>query len=145
MILVIVLIAAIIISVFYEVMTGNRLSSDLWKAARKSQIIFIAYIIGVMAITVTLFTTCASYYELHDTTITIVSKERVASNDVSAFMVWTDSGVFTVSDSLIYWKWYSADTYGKLDIDEMYNVTYYGWRFGPLSMFPNIISAEEIQ
>ena len=56
-----------------------------------------------------------------------------------------ECGTFRVEDAPHKGAFRSGDTYGKLVNGRKYNITYYGWRFGPTSSFPNIIRVSEAQ
>jgi hypothetical protein len=82
------------------------------------------------------------YYEEDTHTDCVVSdKDRTTtSSGTSDARIYTDNcGVFQVADSWIKGEFNSADTYSDIEVGETYTFTTIGWRFGPLSMFPNII------
>lgn len=58
------------------------------------------------------------------------------------YRVYTDQGTFKVTDTLIYTRFNSADTYGRLQIGHTYTCRAAGWRFGLFSWFPNLISCQ---
>lgn len=69
--------------------------------------------------------------------------ERVQTDGNSYYLVFTDKGVFQNSDSLLFCKFNSSDIYGKLILDKSFSFTIVGWRVPFLSMYPNIIRAQE--
>jgi len=90
-----------------------------------------------------------SYGTKFERKITIDDKfERVSGNKDSVRQILsvsdTDNNIYKVTKSLWYWQWYSTETWNRLKRGETYNVKGYGIRFGPLSIYPNIISAEHI-
>lgn len=90
---------------------------------------------------------CSAVYQ-HATVeyeqITVTDKERITASDSSYYLVFTEEGSYQNSDSLWHWKWDSSELYGELQVGSTYNVTTYGWRFGFLSMYPNIVDAVEV-
>jgi hypothetical protein len=71
------------------------------------------------------------------------------AQDTYLVFVKPDSGgdviVLQNRDSLFRWKFNSSDIYGNLQVKSRYRITAYGWRFQPMSMYPNIVSAELVQ
>ena len=78
-------------------------------------------------------------------TITVHDKERVAYSESSEYLVFTNSEVFSCSDSYYFGKFNSADVYGRLQQGARYKVKVAGWRVPFLSMHRNIISAKRVQ
>lgn len=74
---------------------------------------------------------------------TIKSKERVYHGEASYYLVFTDSGVFKIQDSFLYFAFDSSDRYNSLDVGETESFTAIGWRVGFLSMYPTIVSVED--
>lgn len=108
----------------------------------------------ILAGGILLIATCTkaiyTYSTKFDKTITIDEKfERVVGGKDSTSQVFcistTNNEIYKVSKSLWYWKWYSTETWNSLKKGQTYNVTGYGWRCGPISLYPNIISCEEIK
>jgi len=90
-----------------------------------------------------------SYGTQFEKKITIDEKfERVRGNKDSVAQIFsvadTDNNIYSVRRSLWYWKWYSTETWNSLKKGETYHVKGYGIRCGPLSLYPNIISAEKV-
>lgn len=71
--------------------------------------------------------------------------ERCASRDSCKYMIYTDKGVYQNTDSLLYWKWDSAEVYNELKVGKTYNLTVAGWRVPFLSWFPNVVNHTEVQ
>lgn len=88
--------------------------------------------------------TMANCFSHSPGTFTITSKEIYYNSNGSKLLIFTDKTTYTVSDSIINWRWDSADVYGKLEIGKTYSATLQGWRIPFLSMFPNIIDPKEI-
>lgn len=78
-------------------------------------------------------------------TCTVVGKEAVRSGDGNQYRVYTeDCGTLSVEDSISVGRWDSADLYGTIKEGETYEVFTGGYRNGFLSMFPNILEAEQV-
>jgi hypothetical protein len=75
---------------------------------------------------------------------TVTDKSATKNSDSGTdYRIYTeDCGTFAVSDTFTRWDFRSADRYGEVKIGERYKFTHYGFRNGPLSMFPNIIDVE---
>lgn len=78
-------------------------------------------------------------------TFTVNKLERVQSGDVSKYLVFTDTGVYENTDSLLNGKFNSSDLYNQLEEDSKYTCTVYGWRIGFFSQYPNLVSCDEVQ
>lgn len=80
--------------------------------------------------------------------VTVTKAERIISgsgeNTHGRYMVWTDKEVFEVTDTLLFTRWDSADTYGQIQVGKTYRFKVAGWRFGCLSWNRNILEYEEI-
>jgi hypothetical protein len=80
-------------------------------------------------------------------TCTVESKDRTVQITVtdgsgqsrSDMRVYTDCGVFAVSDDLLRLNFTSADTYSAMREGEQLTFTSVGWRAPFLSIFPNIV------
>ena len=81
-------------------------------------------------------------------TVTLTKIESVAKgksgHEYRAYAVTKDGcrKTFRVSDAWFAGQFTAADLAGDLEQDKTYDVTHYGWRFGPFSMMENIIEAE---
>jgi hypothetical protein len=56
----------------------------------------------------------------------------------------TQNNVYRVQNNLYYWNWYATEMWSGLKEGEVYNVKGYGWRFGPLSMYPNLVAVSHV-
>ena len=76
----------------------------------------------------------------------VTDKDRAAGRDGHSDMrVYTDDcGVLHVGDSLLSWHFNSADTYESIEPGHTYRVTTRGFRIPFLSMFPNVVDAQEV-
>lgn len=86
-----------------------------------------------------------SYKTEHTITTTICSKESVNIDNGHEYRVYTVDGTFAVKDHVVNGlRTRSADTYGRLQSNTTYEITYYGWRNGVFSLFPNILEATKV-
>lgn len=78
-------------------------------------------------------------------TCTVSDKDRTTnSSGNSDARVYTEQcGTLHVADSIFSWTFSSSDTYASLDKGKTYDVTTRGYRVPFLSMFPNVVEAEE--
>lgn len=107
----------------------------------KNRFIFIS-VIGLVLIALLGFG-CVSAVKNSEREVTafVESKERVcSSNSDCKYLVYTDEGTFEITDSVIYGRFSSSDTYGRINEDKTYQFKVAGWRFPLLSSYPNIIS-----
>ena len=87
------------------------------------------------------------YFDGKEVTTVVNSHERVCDSgtdgDITCrYLVFTDAGTFELTDSLYLGRFNSSDTYGRIKDGQMYHISYYGWRFGCTSTYPNIKSLE---
>lgn len=83
--------------------------------------------------------------------VTIDDKESVTTSSGSGdtlsiqneYRVYTDKGVYVVSDTFVFFNFRAADRYAALKIGKTYECKAAGWRVGIFSMFPNLIECEE--
>jgi len=77
-------------------------------------------------------------------TVEVTDKDRVVTSNSSSWLVFTkDDDVLQNVDSILYLKFNSSSVQGQLQVGHSYTVEIYGWRFGPFSMYPNIIRIVE--
>lgn len=88
---------------------------------------------------------------LEETTIKVVSKERLLSVKTDSDgkssskyqnFVYSESETYVVEDSLWNWHFTAGTVYARVKQGAECKVTLSGYRFGLLSMYQNIISAE---
>lgn len=79
-------------------------------------------------------------------TCTVTSKERLPQSEGGFDQrVYTEEcGVLKVGDAVFAGHYNSADTWASIEEGRTYRLTSRGYRVGFLSMFPNIIEAEEV-
>ena len=86
-------------------------------------------------------------YAHHDertVTCTVTDKDR--GGDSGSYRVYTEQcGVLANRDSLWRGKWDSADMWVEIEPGHTYRFTLVGWRFGFLSMFPNILDVDLVE
>ena len=104
----------------------------------------IAGIIALIKIVLVLVLLGTTYWP-KTVVVTVNSKEKqcMTTEDCS-YRVYTDGGTFENVDSLLWWKFNSADYQGALKDGHTYELEVSGWRFGYLSMFENIVGYKEI-
>ena len=77
--------------------------------------------------------------------VTINSSEKQCmTTDDCSYRVYTDGETFENVDSVIWWKFNSADYHGALKEGYTYELSVVGWRFGYRSWFENIIDYKEV-
>lgn len=74
-------------------------------------------------------------------TCTVTDKDR--GKDNGSYRIYTeDCGVFANKDMWLRGKTDSADIQGQTKIGSTQTFTVVGWRFGPLSWFPNVLRVD---
>lgn len=101
-------------------------------------------IVVISLVSVLIISTISVFYHQHNIEFTVTGKDASRSRESSTFLVFTDKTTYKVDDSLINWRWDSADVYGKLQVGHTYSATLQGFRIPFLSMFPNIIDPKDI-
>lgn len=81
--------------------------------------------------------------------VLVEDKERVCDGDSNGgtdckYLIFTDTGTFRLTDSLIAGRFNSSDAYGRIKRCHRYDFKYYGWRFGLTSSYPNIKSFTDL-
>lgn len=86
----------------------------------------------------------ANYSHIRTRVATICKTDApTTSSGGHQYRVYTNVGTFRISDTVVDGaRFNSADLYGRLQPGKTYQLTYYGWRSGFLSSFPNIKSAK---
>lgn len=78
-------------------------------------------------------------------TVTVTEKERVCdTSNRCQYLIFTDQTTLSNVDSLWHGKFNSSDVYGQIKVGEQYRLTTVGFRFGPLSTYPNIVDVEQV-
>lgn len=76
--------------------------------------------------------------------ITVVDKERITTGSGESlkgkFIIYTKDEVLENSDSMLYFKFASADYQNKLSPGNTYRVKVAGWRIPLLSMYRNVVT-----
>jgi len=73
-------------------------------------------------------------------------KDKGLSGDRADFIVYTDKdNVYKNQNSLLYWKWDSAELQSKIEKGKTYEATVNRLRIGALGMYPNILKIKEIK
>lgn len=77
--------------------------------------------------------------------VTVTDKGIKRYKDTDKYLIFTDKGVFEVTDSLIIMRFNSSDFYGSIEIGKTYNFNVRGYRVPILSMYQNIENFELIE
>ena len=100
--------------------------------------IFILFFIGVLY---------TEYISIDEVQIVVTDKERITTgsgeNISSKFLVYTDGEVFENTDSILFFKFRSADLQNQLKVDSSYTVKVNGFRIPVISSFRNILEIVE--
>ena len=109
----------------------------------------ILILIAVSIVGLLLISPTIAYMTDTHVTFTVEEKERIVTGTGdslrSKYLVFTDSGVYQNTDTIWYWKWRSSDLQGEMKVGETYTAHVYGFRFGFLSLYKNIISVEKVE
>lgn len=94
-------------------------------------------------------TVCSAYAKEKQATVMVTDKERVCGSDADGrttckYLLFTDGGTYRVTDSVLVGRWTSSDFYGQVKRCHRYELTYYGFRFGPTSSYPNVKDAKDL-
>lgn len=102
--------------------------------------------VAVVAVLVPLVVAVSSFSLTRTTEVVVFDKERVCESGGGAchYLIFTDDTTFQLSDSLLVGRFDSSDDYGQIRRCHRYELTYYGWRVGVLSMYPNIASYTDL-
>lgn len=112
------------------------------------KIVIVAAIVTAL-LTLIIVPITRSYFTTKEVTTEITHKERVCSGSGDShkceYLIFTEAGTFKITDALFGTvRFNSSDLYGKVKVGATYEITYYGWRNGFFSMYPNIKSMEEV-
>lgn len=95
--------------------------------------------------------TASSYFGSdRDVTFAVKDKQRVCSSSSNGsssckYLIYTSAGTFENTDSITSGKFNSSDVFGDITIGHTYKAHVRGWRSGFLSMYPNILSINEVK
>lgn len=91
--------------------------------------------------------TCTYYTSIKEdqATFTINKMAIKRDGDCDRYLIFTDKGVFENTDSLFKVKFGSSDMHNELQPGKTYKATIVGPRIRFLSMYPNVIKAQEVQ
>lgn len=88
----------------------------------------------------------AAKFQKNDYQVVVSEKgERCQSKDSCQYLIYTDKGVFSNTDSLIDWKFDSADFYNDIKVGKTYHIQTRGMRVAFLSMYENIYQFKEVE
>jgi hypothetical protein len=82
-----------------------------------------------------------------DITCTVTEKDRSSDGEGgSLYRIYTEEcGVLSNEDSLLQFKWNSADVQSKVKVGETYTFNVNGWRVPFFSSFPNVDTVEPVK
>ncbi len=78
------------------------------------------------------------------TTITVNKLEQIKKQDSGKYLVFADGETFEITDSILFGRFDSSDLYGRITAGRKYRVKVAGWRVQVLSMYRNILTADEV-
>lgn len=112
---------------------------------RPPTLIIVGIVLVVIAI-VCIVPLYHSYKRVSTATVTVCDKESVDTGDGNhEYRVYTSAGTYVVKDHIVNGaRFTSADTYGKLQRNTVYQIKSYGWRIGFFSSFKNILEATKV-
>jgi len=87
-----------------------------------------------------------SYKQSETVQVTVCGKEAVPTGQSGhEYRVYTSDGTFKVTDHVINGRRFdSADTYGRIQPNKVYDLKVYGWRIPFFSQFKNIETATPV-
>lgn len=74
--------------------------------------------------------------------IQVSGAERVCTEGICNYLVYTDSGTYMNKDDILSLKFRSSDLHGEFRQGGCFEIESTGFRIGWLSAYPNIIAAE---
>lgn len=85
-----------------------------------------------------------SYFHQVTNTATVFDKARVCDSSSNGsqdckYLIYTSHGTYRLQDSIAIGRFTSSDAYGRIRTCHKYDITSYGFRFGPTSSYPNIV------
>jgi hypothetical protein len=107
---------------------------------------------GLMVILVVLLLagSCGAYISavkgsVRTVTTRVTDKQRVCESNGGSckYLIYTDSGTYKDTDSMIFGKFRSSDLYGNIQRGKTYTFKVSGWRLPFFSGYPNIISIQK--
>lgn len=106
---------------------------------------FITFLLLIVLIFGVLPFGCVSYYNTAEwVEVTVTDKERITTENSSYYLIFTEQGTFTLTDSLMFKNFNASDDYGHLRRGEDYRVRVVGWRMPFLSSYQNIVDIKDI-
>lgn len=105
---------------------------------------YIFIIVGLLLVLAIAYGYCSSVLVNQKTqTCEVTGKESVyiSSEKSQQYRVYSTCGTFVVEDSLVLFRFNSADVYGKITTQQTYTIHSGGLRIPFLTLFPNVISA----
>lgn len=109
----------------------------------KSSNIIVGLCIGIMLIILGISITVPNVISKEYTNCKVTDKESVTVNNDNQYRIYTTCGTFVVQDSVVHFRFDSADVYGAIAVNSTYTLNTVGMRFGLFSMFPNILQFKD--
>lgn len=90
---------------------------------------------------------CYAYAHEREATVVVVDKDRICDRDSNGhadckYVVYTDKTTYRITDYI--GRVTSSDAYGRIIVCHRYHITYYGFRNGFTSSYPNIKQADDL-
>jgi hypothetical protein len=76
--------------------------------------------------------------------IFIEKKYDIVGNGNTSFMITANNKEYSIPYSLWYWQYDVPEKFNAIEVAKEYNVKYYGFRFAPFGIFPNIVDINDI-
>lgn len=86
---------------------------------------------------------CYVYGTGGSATVTVERLTNKITNQTDTYLVFTDKGVYQVSDSWLRGQVRSSDLWGSLKEGKRYRIDYFGWRVPLFSWYPTIYDVVE--
>ena len=112
---------------------------------KNDTIIVVVLVVMLLAISLSVFRSCsvgAGEDRVIRATVTDKGIKRI--HDKDTYLIFTDTGVFQITDSLIAGRFNSADIYAGIKIGITYDFTVRGDRSELMSWYPNIYEFKEV-
>jgi hypothetical protein len=76
------------------------------------------------------------------TQIVVTQKYMLVRNGFTEFMIIDSQNKhYNVNNSLWYWKWNSIEDWNSIELNQILQIEFYGWRIPLFGVFPNIFSS----
>lgn len=136
--------AGTITDLIWLIMTGASIAGAIFCFVAKMEKKILATLITLAAIVLVSRPIYIYGIGVKTLDVSINKAERVTATDgrSSKYLVYTDKGVFEITDTWWYLQFRSSDLYGKMVGNSNKTIKTVGPRFGFLSWYPNIVYVE---